>query len=89
MEVLFATGIRRSECAYLDIGDITIDPQTLRGIERVNRGKGKKERLVPIISRAGECVILYLQEVTMRLKLIKLEMYVYWRTIRISFSHGF
>lgn len=48
LEVLYSTGIRRSEIANLTIYDI--DPR--RGVLMVHQGKGKKDRVVPIGQRA-------------------------------------
>jgi len=59
LETFHATGIRRIELAFLDIGDIDLKGQTLR----VNRGKGGKERIVPMSLRACEWVALYLYKV--------------------------
>ncbi|MGL5861580.1 MAG: site-specific tyrosine recombinase XerC, partial [Phycicoccus sp.] len=47
LEVLYCTGIRRSELARLGVRDIDRDRRTLM----VRQGKGKKDRLVPIHSR--------------------------------------
>lgn len=49
LEVLYCTGIRRSELARLNVRDIDRDRRTLM----VRQGKGKKDRLVPI---HGRCV---------------------------------
>ena len=48
VEVLWATGIRRMELAALTLSSIDAD----RGTLMVRRGKGKKDRLVPIAPRA-------------------------------------
>lgn len=42
LELLYATGIRRSELIQLEIGDVDFEQQQL-----LIRGKGRKERLVP------------------------------------------
>lgn len=49
LEVLYCTGIRRSELARLNVRDIDRDRHTLM----VRQGKGKKDRLVPI---HGRCI---------------------------------
>ena len=56
LETFFATGIRRTELAQLDIDDVDLTEQ----IVRVNHGKGRKERIVPISARACEWIALYL-----------------------------
>ena len=48
METLFATGIRRQELAWLQMGDVNHEGRTLA----VQRGKGKRGRVVPISERA-------------------------------------
>lgn len=48
MEVLYSTGIRREELARLKLHDIN----AVRGTLRVNQGKGKRDRVVPIGKRA-------------------------------------
>jgi integrase/recombinase XerD len=64
LETFFATGIRRTELAYLDIEDLHIDESDMsKSLLRVNRGKGKKERFVPISPRACEWILLYLSKI--------------------------
>ena len=58
LEVLYSTGIRRLELCRLDLGDIDFD----HGLLRVEQGKGKKDRYVPIGERALAWVERYLQE---------------------------
>jgi integrase/recombinase XerD len=48
LEVLYSTGIRRNELCRLNLVDIDFD----RGVLRVEQGKGRKDRFVPIGSRA-------------------------------------
>jgi len=59
LEVFFATGIRRTELMYLNIEDIDFQSQLVR----VNRGKGNKERIVPISQRACEWVAFYISKI--------------------------
>lgn len=63
LEVLFATGIRRSELAHLAVFDVDDDRQTLL----VRQGKGRKDRMVPIGERALLWVRRYLAEARPRL----------------------
>lgn len=58
MEVFFATGIRRSELANLNIKDINFKEGTLL----IRGGKGKKDRIIPIAERALDWVKQYLKE---------------------------
>ena len=59
MELLYSTGIRRSECCHLELQDISADRQTLY----VRKGKGNKDRLIPIGDRAMYWLSRYLTEV--------------------------
>ena len=63
LEVLYATGIRRSELAHLAVFDIDDDRETLL----VRQGKGKRDRMVPIGERALLWVRRYLTEARPRL----------------------
>lgn len=58
LEVLYSTGIRRSEVANLKITDLDLAEGTLM----VRQGKGKKDRLIPIGERAVAWVKKYLYE---------------------------
>jgi hypothetical protein len=58
LEVLYSTGIRRSELAGLAVIDIDHERQTLL----VRLGKGKKDRLIPIGGGALAWVARYLAE---------------------------
>ncbi|NWG12365.1 MAG: tyrosine recombinase XerC [Acidobacteria bacterium] len=56
MELLYATGLRASELAGLDLGDLDMNERLVRVL-----GKGRKERLVPFGRKAGEAMDHYLQ----------------------------
>lgn len=56
--LLYGAGLRIGEALALDRRDIGVDPRDLRGL-RV-RGKGGKERLVPILPVVAEAIAAYL-----------------------------
>ena len=56
LELFYSTGMRVSELAGLDVADVDL----AEGLVRV-RGKGKKERISPLGSRAGEAIVAYLE----------------------------
>jgi len=56
LEVMYACGLRASEATGLEIGDVDLEEGILRA-----RGKGSKERLVPIGSSAGRALAVYVQ----------------------------
>ncbi len=55
LELMYACGLRASEAIGLEIADVDLDTGILRA-----RGKGSKERLVPIGSTASRAVVAYL-----------------------------
>jgi integrase/recombinase XerD len=59
LETLYSTGLRRSELVNLAVHDVDLD----RGTVRVRRGKGGKDRYVPIGDRACAWIAKYLAEV--------------------------
>ncbi len=58
LEVLYSTGIRRTELTRLSIYDLDME----RGTLMVRQGKGKKDRVVPIGERAMRWCDKYLHE---------------------------
>jgi integrase/recombinase XerD len=63
MEVLYSTGIRRSELCRLHVPDV--DPA--RGTVMVEQGKGRRDRVIPIGERAIAWVERYLADARPRL----------------------
>jgi integrase/recombinase XerD len=59
LEVLYSTGVRRSELAHLSLYDLDHERQTLM----VRQGKGRRDRFVPLGERALSWVARYLAEV--------------------------
>ncbi|HJG30734.1 MAG TPA: site-specific tyrosine recombinase XerD [Collinsella ihuae] len=57
LEVLYGCGVRVSELTGLDVGDLYLDDEFLRV-----RGKGSKERLVPISGTAESALRSYLAD---------------------------
>jgi integrase/recombinase XerD len=58
LEVLYATGLRRMEIVGVAIYDVDLP----RGLLWVRKGKGNRQRVVPIGDRAGAWVAKYLTE---------------------------
>jgi integrase/recombinase XerD len=56
LELMYACGLRASEATSLEVGDVDLD----RGVLRA-RGKGSKERLVPVGGKAIAAVRSYLR----------------------------
>jgi integrase/recombinase XerD len=56
LELMYACGLRASEAIALESGDLDLEAGVLRA-----RGKGNKERLVPVGSAAARALAAYLQ----------------------------
>ena len=56
LELMYACGLRASEAIGLDVSDVDVEEGVLRA-----RGKGSKERVVPVGHTAGEAVRRYLE----------------------------
>jgi integrase/recombinase XerD len=55
LEVLYGTGMRISELVGLSLGDVDVDGGMLRAF-----GKGRKERIVPLLGMAREALVEWL-----------------------------
>ena len=62
LELFYSTGLRRAEVARLRVDDL----DALRGLVRVTRGKGGKDRVVPIGARALLWLDRYIREARAR-----------------------
>jgi integrase/recombinase XerD len=65
LELLYSTGIRRTELINLQLHDVNLSQQTLL----VRQGKGNKDRLLPLGERAAYWVKRYLETVRPQLLL--------------------
>ena len=65
LEVFYSTGLRRAELCHLEMADVAAERRTVT----VRRGKGRKDRVVPIGQRALGWVDRYAREVRPRLLL--------------------
>jgi integrase/recombinase XerD len=63
LEVLYGSGLRVSECARLDLGDVDLRA----GRALVRDGKGKRDRYVPLTVRSVEAIETYLADARPRL----------------------
>jgi integrase/recombinase XerC len=57
-EVIYGAGLRVSEACNLDVGDVEID--RTGAVVRVRQGKGRKDRIVPLGSKARAAYAAYL-----------------------------
>ena len=57
LEVLYGSGLRVSELVGLDLDHVSFETEEMRVL-----GKGKKERLVPLGTKAREALLSYLQK---------------------------
>jgi integrase/recombinase XerD len=65
MELIYSTGIRRTELCRLGAGDLLLPQRTMW----IRQGKGGKDRVLPVGERAAYWVNLYLDEVRPQLLL--------------------
>jgi integrase/recombinase XerD len=59
LEVLYATGIRKAELRNLTVADVNLEEELLR----VNRGKGKRDRVVPLSRIACQYLENYIKAI--------------------------
>jgi len=65
LELFYSTGLRRAELCRLELPDVNAERRTVT----VRRGKGKKDRVVPVGARALAWIERYVREVRPRLSL--------------------
>lgn len=58
LEVLYSTGMRRKECCQLTLADINVSTHTVM----IRKGKGNKDRLLPLGEHAAKWLQTYLQD---------------------------
>ena len=78
LEMFYSTGLRLAELAHLTLEDVNL----VEGWVRVNQGKGRKDRVVPLGRQAAEFVKAYLTNVRPRFLLDKEPVSAVW----LSFS---
>jgi integrase/recombinase XerD len=72
LETMYACGLRASEAIALELSELDLDGAILRA-----RGKGSKERIVPIGSKAVESLMAYLERARPRLVGLRDESHVF------------
>lgn len=86
LELLYSSGLRRSELAYLQTEDLRLNA----GVLVVRHGKGGKERIVPVGSVARYWVSRYLEEARPRLLISGIPCdYLFLSAYGDRFSAGF
>jgi integrase/recombinase XerD len=58
LELLYGTGLRVGECERLDLADVNLG----QGVLFVRDGKGRKDRVVPLLGRAADALETYLRD---------------------------
>ena len=84
LELLFSTGIRRTEITELNMYDVEIE----RGVVTIRQGKGGKDRVVPVGKRALVWLGRYLEDVRPRLVLHADEQAVFLGHEGVRFHSG-
>lgn len=58
LELLYGTGLRVGECERLDLADVNLG----QGILFIRDGKGRKDRVVPLLGRAADALDIYVRD---------------------------
>jgi len=58
LELLYGTAIRVGECERLDLKDLDL----AKGLLFIRSGKGRKDRIVPVVGRAAQAIDVYLRD---------------------------
>jgi integrase/recombinase XerD len=85
LELFYATGIRRTELVQLDLADV----QWSNGLVWVRKGKGGKDRVVPLGAHASHWLERYLLECRSRLEVSATERALFLTGYGERFSPGF
>lgn len=59
LELYYSSGMRRAELSRVTMNDVDID----KSLVRINKGKGGKDRIVPIAPRTSKMLKLYAKQV--------------------------
>lgn len=58
LELLYGTGLRVGECERLDLADVNLG----QGVLFIRDGKGRKDRVVPLLGRAADALEIYVRD---------------------------
>jgi integrase/recombinase XerD len=58
LELLYSSALRRSELASLNIDHVNLNDKSIR----IVKGKGDKDRFIPMTTKAAEAIMLYLEK---------------------------
>jgi integrase/recombinase XerD len=84
LELLYATGIRRQEATGTDFDDLDL----AAGLLTIRKGKGGKQRIVPLGARAAHWLDRYMEEVRPRLEVSANEPALFLTGYGARFSPG-
>ncbi|MCP3663639.1 MAG: tyrosine-type recombinase/integrase [Gammaproteobacteria bacterium] len=59
MEVMYATGIRLSELIHIEVDHVSLKDKVIQ----IRKGKGNKQRVVPLGNHAADCLKTYITQV--------------------------
>jgi integrase/recombinase XerC len=80
MELIYSSGLRLAEIAALNVVDLDLQ----NGLVDVKKGKGSKQRLMPIGGKASEAIRRWLRSRTLLLKAEEAALFISKRGSRIS-----